>query len=94
MTAFSTSAIAAIAAGLVAIAAVAPAEAARRNASASFAAAQPSGGKHAKPGDGCLGAPACNDFIAECIGDGHDFKVEESGPNGEPTYGHCVKRTD
>lgn len=49
----------------------------------------------AKPGDGCLGVSACNDLIADCIGSGHDFNpIQTKGPNGEPTYGFCVKRTD
>lgn len=95
MTAISTAALAALAAGLIAATTVAPADAARRTASASFAAAQPSGGKHAQPGDTCLGVSACNTLIAECVGDGHDFKpMEHKGPNGEPSYGQCVKRTD
>lgn len=95
MTAFSPSMLAALAAGLIAVAAVAPADAARRNASASFASGQPAGGKHAQPGDTCLGVSACNTLIAECVGDGHDFKPKQhEGPNGEPSYGQCVERTD
>lgn len=53
------------------------------------------GQSRAQPGDTCLGAPACNELIAECVGSGLDFKpLEHKGPNGEPTYGQCVKRTD
>jgi hypothetical protein len=49
----------------------------------------------AKPGDGCLGVSACNDLIADCIGSGYDFNpIQTKGPNGEPSYGFCVKRTD
>ena len=48
----------------------------------------------AQPGDTCLGISACNTLIAECIESGHDFKPIEDGPNGEPYYGQCVKRTD
>lgn len=48
----------------------------------------------AQPGDTCLGVSACNTLIAECIESGHDFKPIEDGPNGEPYYGQCVKRTD
>jgi hypothetical protein len=52
------------------------------------------GRSHAQPGDTCLGISACNTLIAECIESGHDFKPIEDGPNGEPYYGQCVKRTD
>jgi hypothetical protein len=49
----------------------------------------------AQPGDTCLGAPACNTLIVECVISGLDFKpIQTNGPNGEPTYGQCVKRTD
>lgn len=53
------------------------------------------GRSRAQPGDTCLGVSACNDLIAECVASGHDFKpIEHKGPNGEPSYGQCVKRTD
>lgn len=53
------------------------------------------GQSRAQPGDTCLGVSACNELIAECVGSGYDFKpMEHKGPNGEPTYGQCVKRTD
>ncbi len=48
----------------------------------------------AQPGDTCLGISACNTLIVECVESGHDFKPIEDGPNGEPSYGQCVKRTD
>jgi hypothetical protein len=53
------------------------------------------GTSRAQPGDTCLGISACNKLIAECVGSGYDFKpIQHKGPNGEPTYGQCVKRTD
>jgi hypothetical protein len=49
----------------------------------------------AQPGDTCLGVSACNDLIVDCIVSGHDFRpIQTNGPNGEPSYGQCVKRTD
>jgi hypothetical protein len=56
-----------------------------------------SGGRHearTKPGDGCLGASACNSVIADCIGAGYDFKPLKHNGEGQPTYGFCVERTD
>ena len=53
------------------------------------------GGSRAVVGDTCLGVSACNTLIAECVGSGLDFKpIQTKGPNGEPSYGQCVKRTD
>jgi hypothetical protein len=55
----------------------------------------PTGRSRTVPGDTCLGADACNELIAECIGAGLDFEPQRhDGPNGEPTHGWCVKRTD
>jgi len=57
--------------------------------------ASPGGGRsRAQPGDTCLGISACNTLIVECIESGLDFKPIQDGPNGEPYYGQCVKRTD
>jgi hypothetical protein len=56
--------------------------------------AQGGGRSRAQPGDTCLGISACNTLIVECIQSGHDFKPIEDGPNGEPYYGQCVRRTD
>ena len=52
------------------------------------------GSAQAQPGDTCLGASACNTLIAECAGDGLDFKIKQSNSTGRPTYGHCVKAWD
>ena len=52
------------------------------------------GSAHAQPGDTCLGASACNTLIAECAGEGLDFKVKQTDGEGQPTYGHCVKAWD
>jgi hypothetical protein len=53
------------------------------------------GRSRAQPGDTCLGVSACNTLIVECILSGHEFKpMQHKGPNGEPSYGQCVKRTD
>lgn len=53
------------------------------------------GRSRAQPGDTCLGVSACNTLIVECVISGHDFKpIQTNGPNGEPSYGQCVKRTD
>jgi hypothetical protein len=52
------------------------------------------GSSHAQPGDTCLGASACNGLIAECAGEGLDFKIKQINSEGEPIYGHCVKAWD
>lgn len=53
------------------------------------------GQSRAQPGDTCLGVSACNDLIVDCIVSGHEFDpIQTNGPNGEPSYGQCVKRTD
>jgi hypothetical protein len=52
------------------------------------------GRSRAQPGDTCLGIPACNTLIVECVTSGLDFKPIQHGPEGQPSYGQCVKRTD
>ena len=52
------------------------------------------GRSRAQPGDTCLGISACNTLIVECVKSGHDFNPIQSGPEGQPSYGQCVKRTD
>jgi hypothetical protein len=55
----------------------------------------PTNRSRAVVGDTCLGVSACNTLIAECVGSGLDFKpMQHAGPNGEPSYGQCVKRWD
>lgn len=70
------------------------ADAAKRKPVAKSFAGQ-GGQSRAKPGDTCLGVSACNTLIVECVMSGLDFNpIQTRGPNGEPSYGQCVKRTD
>lgn len=86
---------AAIGAFGVALSVVAPADAGtRKHRAGAPRITTQQGSSHAVPGDTCLGAPACNELIAECAGSGLDFKIKGLNNDGEPTYGHCVKARD